>query len=196
MIVNEYFSRHGAPCPIGFNPAEHMLEAIGAGLSPRIGPRDWAEIWNSSTECEQVCEEIQHIKLQGIVSHPDNNNASTQYATPFLYQLKTVALREFVALWRSPDYICTKLCMHASVALVVALAFLQLENGVRDLQSRVFVMLVLSALLRRSLMNERPDSGLKYCLRLSWVSWSLVGSSIEVRLLHSLKHSSTKRIYQ
>lgn len=138
--VSGYFHRNGAPCPPTSNPAEHILEAIGAGITPRTGNRDWAEIWDSSQECEQAREEIQHIKAQGLTSRPITNNISTRYATPFLYQLKTVASRELIAIWRSPDYVITKLLFHVSVSLVVSLAFLQLGNGVRDLQSRVFVM--------------------------------------------------------
>ena len=61
-IVREYFARHGAVCPPSVNPAEYMLEAIGAGLSPRIGNRDWNDIWLESAECKRSREEIDEIK--------------------------------------------------------------------------------------------------------------------------------------
>ena len=48
------------------NPAEYMLEAIGAGVSPRIGNRDWKDIWLDSPECERAYEEIQEMKAKAL----------------------------------------------------------------------------------------------------------------------------------
>ncbi|KIJ43375.1 hypothetical protein M422DRAFT_115296, partial [Sphaerobolus stellatus SS14] len=53
-------------------------------------------------------------------------------------QVEQVTLRTLTALWRSPDYIWTRLYVHAFVSLFVSLALLDLGNSVRDLQSRVF----------------------------------------------------------
>jgi hypothetical protein len=58
-------------------------------------------------------------------------------ATPFLFQLKTVVKRNNVALWRSPDYVFTRLFIHAFISLFVSLSLLQLGTSVRDLQYRV-----------------------------------------------------------
>ena len=35
-----------------------MLDAIGAGLAPRVGDRDWADIWRDSPEYTEMREEI------------------------------------------------------------------------------------------------------------------------------------------
>ena len=58
-------------------------------------------------------------------------------ATPFLFQLKTVVKRNNLALWRSPDYVFTRLFIHAFISLFVSLSLLQLGTSVRDLQYRV-----------------------------------------------------------
>ena len=47
-VLRGYFARHGAFCPPNVNPAEFMLDAIGAGLTPRIGDRDWNDHWLDS----------------------------------------------------------------------------------------------------------------------------------------------------
>ncbi|KAH8835157.1 P-loop containing nucleoside triphosphate hydrolase protein [Flagelloscypha sp. PMI_526] len=96
-IVREYFGRHGAVCPSDINPAEYMLDAIGAGLTPRIGDRDWNDIW-------------------------------------------TVFIRNNLALWRSKDYIFTRLFICGGISLWVSLSLLQLGNSTRDLQFRVFAI--------------------------------------------------------
>ena len=61
-------------------------------------------------------------------------------ATPFWHQLRYVVQRNNVKLWRSPDYVFSRLFVHAFISLWISLSFLQLGNGVRDLQYRVFGM--------------------------------------------------------
>ncbi|EGO05281.1 hypothetical protein SERLA73DRAFT_157866 [Serpula lacrymans var. lacrymans S7.3] len=137
-ILRDYFSRNGADCPPNVNPAEYMLEAIGAGITPRVGPRDWNDIWLDSPEYKTVRDEITTIKQHALsIPLPPNTKHST-YATSFLFQLKTVVKRNNIALWRSPDYVFSRLFVHAFFSLFISLSFLQLGNSVRDLQYRVF----------------------------------------------------------
>lgn len=115
-----------------------MLEAIGAGLAPRVGDRDWSDIWKSSPEYDAMLSEIERIKAEALARPVVDRGKTSRYSTPFVYQLKIVAERAFVALWRSPDYVYTRLFMHAVVSLLISLSYLQLGNSVQDLQSRVF----------------------------------------------------------
>ena len=62
QVLRDYFYRNGADCPPDANPAEWMLDAIGAGQAPRIGDKDWGEIWNDSEEFEETKETILRIK--------------------------------------------------------------------------------------------------------------------------------------
>jgi len=114
-----------------------MLDAIGAGLAPRIGDRDWKDIWLESPECREVQEEIKRIKAQA-GSKPVEEEPPTTYATPFWYQLKVVVKRNNLMLWRSPNYVFSRLFVHGFISLFISLSFLQLGNSVRDLQYRVF----------------------------------------------------------
>ena len=117
-----------------------MLDAIGAGLAPRVGNRDWADVWRDSPEFKETIEEIERIKATGLKKPADERTSISRYSTPFLFQMKTVAERSFVTLWRSPNYIYTRLFIHVVISLIVSLSFLQLGTSARDLQSRVFVM--------------------------------------------------------
>lgn len=137
-LVREYFARHGAVCPPNLNPAEYMLEAIGAGVNPRVGVRDWKDIWLESPEFAAVEKEIEAIKSEGLSRpEPDKRGIST-YATSFLFQLRIVVERNTTALWRSPDYAFTRLFVTTFISFFISLSFLQLGNSVRDLQFRVF----------------------------------------------------------
>ncbi|KAF8633557.1 hypothetical protein AX15_001356 [Amanita polypyramis BW_CC] len=138
--LREYLARHDAHCPPNVNPAEYMLEAIGAGVTPRVGDRDWGDIWRESPEFKRVKEEIRSIKAAGLAKPADDKKNITTYATPFWFQLKEVVKRNSLALWRSPDYIFSRLFMCSFISLFVSLTFLQLGNSVRELQYRVFAI--------------------------------------------------------
>ena len=78
QVVREYFGRHGAHCPPNANPAEYMLEAIGAGVAPRVGNRDWKDIWLESPEYVTLKEEIATIKKAALLEEePDKTLMTT-----------------------------------------------------------------------------------------------------------------------
>lgn len=54
-----------------------MLDAIGAGLAPRIGDKDWADIWRESPEYKRMLQEIEQIKQEGLARPPPERNNET-----------------------------------------------------------------------------------------------------------------------
>ncbi|KAE9401914.1 pleiotropic drug resistance ABC transporter [Gymnopus androsaceus JB14] len=162
-IIRNYFARHGAVCPSNVNPAEYMLEAIGAGVAARVGDRDWKDVWLDSPECSAVRKEIAAIKERGLAQPAPDGEALSTYATSFFYQLKLVVERNNRALWRMPDYIFTRLFVCMFISLWVSLSFLQLGDGVRDLQFRVFAIfwvcvlpaIIMSQIEPMFIMNRR-----------------------------------------
>jgi ATP-binding cassette, subfamily G (WHITE), member 2, SNQ2 len=76
-VIREYFGRHGAHCPPNSNPAEYMLEAIGAGITPRVGNRDWKDIWLDSPEYVKTMEEIAAIKKAALEKEEPNQKLMT-----------------------------------------------------------------------------------------------------------------------
>ena len=111
--IRDYFARNGADCPLDANPAEFMLEAIGAGSRRRIGNKDWADIWRDSPELDVVKEEIAELKRESLARPAEiDPEAQLEYATSFLTQLRIVARRTQVTFWRNPDYGFTRLFNH------------------------------------------------------------------------------------
>ena len=53
-----------------------MLEAIGAGTTPRVGPRDWHDIWLESPERVVLRREIDDLKAEGLAK-PEVDMGST-----------------------------------------------------------------------------------------------------------------------
>lgn len=143
QVLLDYFRRNGAECPPDANPAEWMLDAIGAGQTPRIGNRDWGDIWRTSPELKAVKEEIARIKAERIAENQEEGGTGQpdmEYATPLWFQIKTVVRRASLSFWRSPNYGFTRLFTHAVIALLTGLAFLQLDDSRSSLQYRVFVL--------------------------------------------------------
>ena len=140
-VLLEYFRRHSADCPPNANPAEWMLDAIGAGQTPRLGSRDWADVWNDSEEFEDTKREIVSIKDQRLKEVGDAPPVQQkEYATAMLYQIKIVQRRTHLSFWRSPNYGFTPFFNHVIVALLTGLMFLQLDDSRASLQCRVFVI--------------------------------------------------------
>lgn len=155
-VLIDYLERNGAEVPHDANPAEFMLEAIGAGSRKRIGS-DWGEKWRNSPEFAEVKREIQELKAEALAKPIEEKSNRTEYATSFLFQLKTVLHRTNVALWRNADYQWTRLFAHLAIGLIVTLTFLQLDNSVQSLQYRVFAIFFATVLPALILAQIEPQ---------------------------------------
>ncbi|KAK5120807.1 hypothetical protein LTR85_005874 [Meristemomyces frigidus] len=156
-VLIDYFHQHGADCPPDANPAEWMLDAIGAGQAARIGDRDWGDIWRDSDELAATKQEIIRIKSERSVevgSQPDVEHK--EFATPLWHQIKVVQKRTHKAFWRSPNYGFTRLFNHVAIALLTGLMFLQLDDSRTSLQYRVFVIFQVTVLPALILAQVEP----------------------------------------
>lgn len=156
-ILRAYFRKHGAYCPPDANPAEFILDAVGAGSQPRIGDRDWADVWTDSEEFRATKESITRMKAERI-SEAANTAAKdeAEYATPLWHQIKVVNKRTQLAFWREPNYGFTRLFNHIVLGLISGLAFLQLDNSRASLQYRVFVIFQATVLPALILAQVEP----------------------------------------
>ncbi|KAH7311591.1 ABC-2 type transporter-domain-containing protein [Stachybotrys elegans] len=146
-VLRSYLKRHGAEARPTDNVAEYMLEAIGAGSAPRVGDRDWADIWDESPELANVKETITAMKTerQAAVSGA-NPELEKEYASPLSHQLKVVCRRMFRSFWRSPNYLFTRLFNHVVVALIYGFTYLNLDDSRASLQYTVFIMFQVTVL--------------------------------------------------
>ncbi len=155
-VLLDYFHRHGADCPSDANPAEWMLDAIGAGIAPRIGDRDWGDIWRDSEELATVKEEIVAMKAERQKEASSAALDEKEYASPLWHQIKVVSWRTHLAFWRSPNYGFTRLFNHVAIALLTGLAFLQLDDSRASLQYRVFVIFQVTVIPALILAQVEP----------------------------------------
>ncbi|KAI4740950.1 ABC drug exporter AtrF [Aureobasidium sp. EXF-12298] len=134
-----YLEKNGEQeCPHDTNPAEWMLEAIGAGNPDYNGP-DFGDLWEKSDEKKKQQEEIQSmIQDRRKASNGAKTDDDREYAMPLGTQIVTVVRRSFVAYWRSPQYVVGKFMLHIFTALFNGFTFWNLGNSQIDMQSRLF----------------------------------------------------------
>jgi ATP-binding cassette subfamily G (WHITE) protein 2 (SNQ2) len=156
-VLLDYFHRHEADCPPNANPAEWMLDAIGAGQAARLGKRDWADVWRESEELAEVKREILHVK-ETRMAQVSSEDASQQqeFATPLWTQIKLVNKRQNLSFWRTPNYGFTRLFNHVIVALLTGLMYLQLDDSKTSLQYRVFIIFQVTVLPALILAQVEP----------------------------------------
>ncbi|KAH9469685.1 hypothetical protein Pst134EA_006966 [Puccinia striiformis f. sp. tritici] len=158
-IICSYFARNGAVCPSDANPAEFMLEAIGAGNSPPMGgSKDWADRWLDSPEHEENMRVIICLKEESMSANPDNVDGpkQLQYATPFSYQLRIVMNRTNLCAFRNAEYEVTRVFNHLVVALITGLTYLNIPSTVTGVQYRVFTIFQLIVLLPLLMAEVEP----------------------------------------
>ncbi|PLB45040.1 ABC drug exporter AbcA [Aspergillus steynii IBT 23096] len=152
-ILIDYFVRNGGPpCPPEANPAEWMLDVIGAAPGSHTDI-DWFETWRNSPEYAQVqahltspkLERSQQIPLARISSGTEREDRASyrEFAAPFWAQLREVQIRVFQQFWRSPIYIYSKAILCVLPALFVGFSLFNTPNTIQGLQNQMFSIFLL-----------------------------------------------------
>lgn len=158
-VLLDYFARNGAPeCPPGTNPAEYMLEAIGAAPGAQTSI-DWPTVWKKSTEYGHVQEELG--RLRELANHPsavaDSVKGSHQaFAAPFMTQLRAVALRCAQQYWRTPSYIYSKAILTVGCSFLIGFSFFRGENTIQGLQNMMFGVFIFLFIVIQLLYQIMP----------------------------------------
>ncbi|KAI0016576.1 ABC drug exporter AtrF [Xylariomycetidae sp. FL0641] len=187
-------------CPPAANPAEWMLEVIGAGNPDYRGP-DWADVWAGSRQCAALQREIESVvtttrqRASGTsaaavgLADDDDDDDEREYAMPLSAQVSAVVKRAFVSYWRSPKYVQGKLFLHVLTGLVNCFTFYKVGASTVDMQSRLFsIFLVLTIappliqqlqpqfLRSRAVFASREDKAKIY----GWTAWIAGAVAVEV----------------
>ena len=140
--LTNYFERNGGfPCPESANPAEWMLEVIGAAPGSETDV-NWFDTWRNSPEYKSVRAELQQLEDERGLAPSKTHEAASyrEFAAPFMEQLRAVLHRVFQQYWRTPSYIYSKASLCTLVALFIGLCFLNARNTVLGLQNQMFAI--------------------------------------------------------
>ncbi|KAF2744039.1 hypothetical protein M011DRAFT_409396 [Sporormia fimetaria CBS 119925] len=166
QILIDYFVRNGGkPCPPEANPAEWMLEVIGAAPGSHTDI-DWHQAWRNSPEFAAVKEHLAELKeerahmtdLQRTVSQQKREDKASyrEFAAPFAEQLKVVTIRVFQQYWRSPTYIYSKLSLCVLSALFIGFSLYNTPNTQQGLQNQMFAIFMLMTIFGQLVQQIMP----------------------------------------
>ncbi|THU83339.1 putative ABC multidrug transporter [Dendrothele bispora CBS 962.96] len=144
-----YFEKQGAhPCPADANPAEWMLEVIGAAPGA-VAARDYAEAWRDSAEYQEVKNELARkrelVKTRPAVD-PQMRKKSPEYAefaAPFWTQFRLCFYRVCQQYWRTPSYIYAKIALSSLTSLFIGFSFYKANNTRQGLTNQMFSIFML-----------------------------------------------------
>ena len=165
-ILVDYFVRNGGPpCPPSANPAEWMLEVIGAAPGSHTDV-DWHQAWRDSPEYAAVQEHLAELKsergqaeaLQRTQSAQkrEDKAAYREFAAPFGEQLWATTLRVFQQYWRTPSYIYSKTILCVSSALFIGFSLYQMPNTQQGLQNQMFAIFMLMTIFGQLVQQIMP----------------------------------------
>ncbi|KAG2033847.1 ABC-2 type transporter-domain-containing protein, partial [Suillus americanus] len=163
-----YFERNGAPrCGSDANPAEYILDVIGAGAAT-ISTTDWHDVWKRSSEAMHLQVQIEEMHEHGCTRPQQLSVRYSTFATSWLYQFVALTRRNFQAYWRNPTYIHAKFVLNIAGGLLVGFTFFQADDSLQGTQNKlfsVFLGLVLSVSLVHQLMAVYIDIRTVYEIR-------------------------------
>lgn len=164
--MTDYFTRYSKrDCPEAANPAEWMLEVIGAAPGSHTD-LDWFDTWRNSPEYSEVQQELENIKIEklqesesALESSPINNdpNGYREFAAPYSVQLRECLHRVFQQYWRMPVYIYSKTALCTLVALFVGFVFFRAPNSVQGLQNQMFAIFQLLTVFGQIVQQSMPQ---------------------------------------
>ncbi|KAH6666409.1 putative ABC transporter [Halenospora varia] len=165
-ILTSYFEKNGGhPCPVDANPAEWMLEIIGAapGSHTEI---DWPAVWRNSPEKAEVHKELARLKeerphetaLQRTVSAQKKEDKASyrEFAAPFVVQMWEVTVRVFQQYWRTPSYIYSKFLLCFSSAIFIGFSFYKASNSIQGLQNQMFSIFMMMTVFGQMAQQIMP----------------------------------------
>ena len=153
-ILADYFEKNGAhKCPDDANPAEWMLEVIGAapGSYTEI---DWHQVWRNSPEYQEVHKELHRLETQRPQetqprATKEDKESYREFAAPLGVQMWEVTYRVFSQYWRTPSYIYSKVALCLFSSLFIGFIFFRAPLTQQGLQNQMFSIFMLFTIFVR-----------------------------------------------
>ena len=155
-LIN-YFESHGAnKCPPAANPAEWMLEVIGAAPGSHAN-QDYHEVWMASEEREAVKAELERMEKELLeIPVDDSIDAKRSFASTYWVQYYQVTKRVMQQYWRTPTYIWSKLFLAGANSLFNGFSFFKAGTSLQGLQNQMLSVFMLSVMLNTLIQQMLP----------------------------------------
>ncbi|CAI6337086.1 unnamed protein product [Periconia digitata] len=151
----DYFENNGArKCDDEENPAEYMLEIVNNGQNDE--GQDWHDVFKASDLTKELHRQIDqiHSDKQGEqVAGADEADGTSEFAAPFLTQLREVTYRVFQQYWRMPSYIFAKMILAVAAGLFIGFTFYDANTSQSGMQNVLFCAFMVTTMFT-SLVNQ------------------------------------------
>lgn len=157
QIMTSYFERNGSrPCGAEENPAEWMLDVIGAAPGSQ-NTVDWPQIWRDSPEKQDIRYTLTQMKEE-LRNQPLDNNptALLEFAETLPIQVWEVTNRVFEQYWRTPSYLYSKLFLCLASGLFIGFSFWDAGTSNQGIQNQLFSIFMLMTLFGGVLQQILP----------------------------------------
>ncbi|PYI09696.1 hypothetical protein BO78DRAFT_307994 [Aspergillus sclerotiicarbonarius CBS 121057] len=155
-LIRYFEDKGSSKCPRNANPAEWMLEVIGAAPGSHAD-RDWAEVWNQSPERTQVRLDLAQMKQELLQRPPPPRMVGYgEFAMPIWTQFLLCLQRMFQQYWRSPSYIYSKASMCIIPPLFIGFTFWREPNSLQGLQNEMFAIFMLLVIFPNLVQQMMP----------------------------------------
>ncbi|KAL4805482.1 ABC-2 type transporter-domain-containing protein [Aspergillus unguis] len=157
--LSNYFVRNAShELPPGNNPAEWMLEVIGAAPGSHTDI-DWAKTWRESPEYAKVKEHLAELKstLSAKPVEDSDPGALGEFAAPFWNQLWECLVRVFAQYYRTPTYIWSKATLCVLTSLYIGFSFFNAPTSLQGLQNQMFSVFMLMTIFGNLVQQIMPN---------------------------------------
>ncbi|KAI0043049.1 hypothetical protein FA95DRAFT_1631947 [Auriscalpium vulgare] len=151
-LLNYFHSKGGYECPPDANPAEYILDVIGAGATATTSI-DWHDAWSHSEEAGRVQKELEQVLEDGRRNNAVDIERHSEFSTNWAFQLKELWLREMTRHWRDPTYLVAKLMLNITGALFIGFTFFKAKSSIQGTQNKIFAVFM-STILSAPLSNQ------------------------------------------
>ncbi|QPG73910.1 hypothetical protein FOA43_001225 [Brettanomyces nanus] len=154
----KYFEAHGASaCPPQANPAEWMLEVIGAAPGSHAA-KDYHDVWMASAERKAVREELQDMEEKLVnVEMDDSGEAIREFACSLWEQYICVTRRVFQQYWRTPSYIWSKFYLTVLATLFNGFSFFNAGTSLQGMQNQMLAIFMFTVVLTTMINQMLPQ---------------------------------------
>lgn len=160
-LIDYFVSKGSQPCAPDANPAEWILDVVGAAPGSHA-LKDWPDEWLRSPERQAVRQEIDRLMKEFGASESNVNEdkeSQHQYAAPFWVQYYLVLYRIFQQYWRTPSYIWAKLALNIFAGLFNGFVFFKADNSLQGMQNLMFSIFMFTVALPSVIQQYLPVYG-------------------------------------
>jgi ATP-binding cassette, subfamily G (WHITE), member 2, SNQ2 len=154
QTLTGYFEKNGAQkCLHTANPAEYILDCIGAGTAKSENVIDWFQVWKDSNESKVEMDIIKGLRERA-ANYKKEHEAELflererlmKDVPSFRTQTWFVMGRMFRSYWRNPTYNIGRITFQVIAALILGFTFWQVPNTPSGAQNTIFAFFMMCVL--------------------------------------------------